>query len=88
MRKDKIEKELVKVSEQIEIYQAKKRELEQQRQEAEDAETMRVIRKHKITADQLLILNKLSEAELEDFLEQKKKEKENLLHEKEISTQI
>ena len=47
MTKERIEKELVKVREQLAIMQAREKDLEEQKKMAEDAEKMKFIEKNK-----------------------------------------
>lgn len=82
MTKERIEKELVRVHDQLAVLQEKAKDLEEQRQMAEDAETMKIIKKHKISSERLQLLNKLSEDEIFHLLAERKKENEK--HEKEI----
>lgn len=92
MTKERIEKELVKVREQIAIMQAREKELEEQKKMAEDAEKMKFIEKNKISMEQLTLLNKLNEHEIAQLLRQREEEellteiekekKEALSHEK------
>ena len=74
MTKERIEKELVKVREQLAIMQARAKDLEEQKQMAEDAEKMKFIDKNKISLEQLILLNKLSESEIAQLLKQKEEE--------------
>lgn len=74
MTKERIEKELVKVREQLAIMQARAKDLEEQKQMAEDAEKMKFIEKNKISLEQLMLLNKLSESEIAQLLRQKEEE--------------
>ena len=71
MTKERIEKELVKVREQIAIMQAREKDLEEQKKMAEDAEKMKFIEKNKISMEQLTLLNKLNEHEIAQLLRQK-----------------
>lgn len=92
MTKERIEKELVKVREQLAIMQAREKDLEEQKKMAEDAEKMKFIEKNKISMEQLTLLNKLNEHEIAQLLRQKEEEellaeiekekKEELSHEK------
>ncbi len=92
MTKERIEKELVKVREQLAIMQARAKDLEEQKQMAEDAEKMKFIEKNKISLEQLILLNKLSESEIAQLLRQReekellaeieKEQKEAVSHEK------
>lgn len=74
MTKERIDRELAKVREQLAILQAKEKDLDAQRQMAEDAEAMKIIKKYKISPEKLSLLNKVSEAEIIRILEQKEKE--------------
>lgn len=74
MTKERIEKELVKVREQLAIMQARAKDLEEQKQMAEDAEKMKFIEKNKISLEQLMLLNRLSESEITQLLRQKEEE--------------
>lgn len=77
---EKMEKELSKTYDLIEELQKKARELEEEKQMAEDARTMKMIKKFKISSERLQLLNSLSEDEILQFLELK--EKENQVNEK------
>ena len=61
MTKERIEKELTKVRQQIAQLQAKEKDLAEQKQMAEDAEAMKIIKKYKISSEKLQLLNNLSE---------------------------
>lgn len=74
MTKERIEKELSKVHEQLAALQARAKDLEEQKQMAEDAEKMKFIEKNKISLDQLILLNKVSEEEILHLLQKKKQE--------------
>ncbi len=80
MTRQKIEKELQKVRQQLADLQKREQELDQQRQMAEDAEKMKFIEKHKISLEQLTLLNKLSEEQLTQLLQQRS-QKEDRNHE-------
>ena len=60
MTKERIEKELLKVREQLAGLQARQKDLEEQLQMAEDAEKMKFIEKNKISLERLILLNKVS----------------------------
>ncbi len=77
---EKMEKELSKTYALIEELQKKARELEEEKQMAEDARTMKMIKKFKISSERLQLLNSLNEDEILQFLELK--EKENQVNEK------
>lgn len=76
MTKERIKKELSKVDEQLVGLQARKKDLEEQLQMAEDAEKMRFIEKNKISLDRLALLNKVSEEEILSLLRQKEQAKQ------------
>lgn len=81
MTKERIEKELSKVREQLAGLQGRQKDLEEQLQMAEDAEKMKFIEKNKISLEQLILLNKVSEEEILSLL--KKREQENVKQEPE-----
>lgn len=83
MTKERIEKELTKVRQQLAQLQAKEKDLAEQKQMAEDAETMKIIKKYKISSEKLQLLNKFSEDEISHLLAEKeaKTEKEITLNE-------
>lgn len=74
MTRGRIEKELVKVREQLAALQARAKDLEEQKQMAEDAEKMKFIEKNKISLEQLILLNRVSEEEIRHLLQKKKQE--------------
>jgi len=76
--KERIKKELSKVDGQLADMQAKKKDLEEQLQMAEDAEKMKFIEKNKISLDRLTLLNKVSEEEILSLLRKKEQEKQPL----------
>ena len=80
MTKERIEKELSKVREQLAGLHGREKDLAEQLQMAEDAEKMKFIEKNKISLERLILLNKVSEAEILNLL--KKKEQEELEQEK------
>lgn len=82
MTKERIERELIKVRQQIAQLQAKEKDLAEQKQMAEDAEAMKIIKKYKISSEKLQLLNKLSEDEIARLLAQR--EKETLSNEEKI----
>ena len=82
MTKERIEKELTKVRQQIAQLQEKEKDLAEQKQMAEDAEAMKIIKKYKISSEKLQLLNKLSEDEIARLLAQR--EKETLSNEEKI----
>ena len=83
MTKERIEKELQKVRQQLATLQARQKDLEEQLQMAEDAEKMKFIEKNKISLDRLILLNKVSEEEILHLLKQKEQEEQAQQTEKE-----
>jgi hypothetical protein len=83
MTKERIEKELSKVREQLAGLQDRQKDLEEQLQMAEDAEKMRFIEKNKISLERLILLNKVSEEEILHLLKQKEQEEQEQQAEKE-----
>lgn len=81
MSVERINLQLKKVREQIAQLQAKEKDLAEQKQMAEDAETMKIIKKYKISSERLQILNRLSEDEVRQLLQ--KREQEGSTNEKE-----
>ena len=75
MTKERIGKELEKVRKQLAALQAKEKDLDTQRQMAEDAEAMKIIKKYKISPEKLALLNKVSEGEILQILEKREKER-------------
>lgn len=76
MTKERIEKELSKVRLQLAQLQEREKELTEQWQMAEDARTMKIIKKHKISSEKLQLLIKFSEDEILKLLEEKENAKE------------
>ena len=83
MTKERIEKELLKVREQLAGLQAMQKDLEEQLQMAEDAEKMKFIEKNKISLERLILLNKVSEEEILHLLKKKEQEEQTQQSEKE-----
>ena len=83
MSVERINLQLKKVREQIAQLQAKEKDLAEQKQMAEDAETMKIIKKYKISSERLQILNRLSEDEVRQLLQKREEEKEGSTNEKE-----
>ena len=75
MSVERINSQLKKVREQIAQLQAKEKDLAEQKQMAEDAEAMKIIRKYKISSERLQMLNKLSEDEVRNLLQKREQEK-------------
>ncbi len=74
--KERIEKELQKVREQVAGLQEKQKDLESQLQLAEDAEKMKFIEKNKISLERLTLLNKVSEEDIRMLLKKKEQEQQ------------
>lgn len=83
MTKERIEKELQKVRQQLATLQERQKDLEEQLQMAEDAEKMKFIEKNKISLDRLILLNKVSEEEILHLLKQKEQEEQTRQPERE-----
>lgn len=83
MTKERIEKELLKVRQQLATLQERQKDLEEQLQMAEDAEKMKFIEKNKISLDRLILLNKVSEEEILHLLKQKEQEEQTRQTERE-----
>ncbi len=82
MTKERIDKELTKVRDQLAVLQAREKDLQEQKQMAEDAEKMKYIEKNKISLEQLMLLNKVSESEIIHLLQKKKEEeRQGMRHE-------
>ena len=79
MTKERIEKELQKVRQQLATLQERQKQL----QMAEDAEKMKFIEKNKISLDRLILLNKVSEEEILHLLKQKEQEEQTRQTERE-----
>ena len=73
MTKERIEKELTKVREQLAGFIIA---MEEQLQMAEDAEKMKFIEKNKISLERLILLNKVSEEEIRHLLRKKEQEEQ------------
>ena len=83
MTKERIEKELQKVRQQLATLQERQKDLEEQLQMAEDAEKMKFIEKNKLSLDRLILLNKVSEEEILHLLKQKEQEEQTRQTERE-----
>ena len=83
MSVERINLQLKKVREQIAQLQAKEKDLAEQKQMAEDAETMKIIKKYKISSERLQMLNRLSEDEVRQLLQKREQEKEDSTNENE-----
>ena len=60
----------------LDVYKRQEKDLAEQKQMAEDAEAMKIIRKYKISSERLQMLNKLSEDEVRNLLQKREQEKE------------
>jgi phosphoribosylanthranilate isomerase len=80
---ERINSQLKKVREQIAQLQEKEKDLAEQKQMAEDAETMKIIKKYKISSERLQMLNRLSEDEVRQLLQKREQEKEGSTNGKE-----
>lgn len=83
MTKERIEKELQKVRQQLATLQERQKDLEEQLQMTEDAEKMKFIEKNKISLDRPILLNKVSEEEILHLLKQKEQEEQTRQTERE-----
>ena len=83
MSVERINSQLNKVREQIAQLQEKEKDLAEQKQMAEDAETMKIIKKYKISSERLQMLNRLSEDEVRNLLQKREQEKEDSTNENE-----
>ena len=83
MSVERINSQLKKVREQIAQLQSKEKDLTEQKQMAEDAETMKIIKKYKISSERLQMLNRLSEDEVRNLLQKREQEKEGSTNGKE-----
>ena len=81
LTKERIEKELNKVRQQMAELQKKEKDLEEQRQIAIDTEKMKFMEKNHISLEHLMLLNQVSEQEIRQLLKQK--EEQELLEEME-----
>lgn len=73
-KRERIEKELTKVGEQLVALQVKKKDLEEQKRMAERAEKINFMEKNNISSEQLQLLIKFEEEELKRLLAEKEKE--------------
>ena len=83
MSVERINSQLNKVREQIAQLQEKEKDLAEQKQMAEDAETMKIIKKYKISSERLQMLDRLSEDEVRNLLQKREQEKEGSTNGKE-----
>lgn len=77
MTKARIEKELAKAYLQLEQIKERIKCLEEEKQMAEAAQAMKIIKKYKISLERLQLLNSLNEKEILQLLEQKEKESQS-----------
>lgn len=71
MTLDRINQALEKVRLQIAELQAKEKDLVQQKEDAEIAQTMKLVRKYRISPERLELQNRLSESEIKKILDQR-----------------
>ena len=74
MKRETIRKNRIHAAEKKEHYAEREKYWARLEQEADDAESMKIIRKKHITPEQLAYLNRLSEKEVRDILAAKDKE--------------
>jgi hypothetical protein len=86
MKAERIGTKLDRVREQIAVLQSKERELSEQKQMAEDAETMKMIRKYRISPEKLQMMNSLSEDEVKGILAKRENGQGGLFNEYKITT--
>lgn len=79
MTVEKISAQLEKVRKQIAQLQVREKTLSEQKQMAEDAETMKIIKKHRISPEQLQMLNRLGEEEIRNMLRKREEEKKEAM---------
>lgn len=77
---EKLETELYKTNEKIAELQRKAKDLEEQKQQAEDMEYIKIIRKHGISSEDLQLLIAIGNEEQKTILENRDKEQ---IHENE-----
>ena len=82
MNLDTVNTKLGSVRERIIELQKREKDLSEQKTMMEDAATMKIIKKHKISSEKLQLLNKLSEDEIFRLLAEREKEIKN--HENKI----
>ncbi len=76
MTRDSIKKKLEKIRAEIATLQKKEKELAAAQREIEDAENLKIIKKHQIKPEQLIFLNGLKEEEIAMILKKRKEEEE------------
>ena len=74
MKRETIKKNRIHAAEKKEYYTEREKYWARLEQEADDAESMKIIRKKHITPEQLAMFNSLSEREVADILATKAKE--------------
>ena len=77
MNLDTVNTKLGSVRERIMELQKREKDLSEQKAMMEDAATMKIIKKHKISSEKLQLLNKLSEDEIFRLLAEREKEIKN-----------
>lgn len=83
MKRENIEKELLRVRKQIAELQEKEKALEQDAHEAAKEEVASLMKKHKIAVAELRVLFKENKAENQKILKEKRKESEDEADKKE-----
>ena len=74
MNIERIKAELSKTYARIEQLQKRARDLEEQKKQAEDMEYLKIIRKHRISAEELQLMIDISNEEQKQILENREKE--------------
>lgn len=74
MKRETLRKNRIHAAEKKEHYAEREKYWARLEQEAEDAESMKIIRKKHITPEQLAMLNQLSEKEVAEMLARRNKE--------------
>lgn len=74
MKREALGKRLDKVRQQIAVLQEEEQELSVKKQLADEEETMRIIKREKISPERLKMLNDISDQEIEYLLAQREKE--------------
>ncbi len=75
MKRETIKKNRIHAAEKKEYYTEREKYWARLEQEADDAESMKIIKKMHITPEQLAVFNRLSEKEVADMLAERQKEK-------------
>ena len=75
---ESINSQLKRTREKIVELQDKEQHLMQEKQQAEDAAAMKIIKKYRISAEKLAMLNKISEDEVKKLLAERENKKETI----------